>query len=214
MTCPHNGNYRYLYELEDDRSVDDVPNTPEEIASGFSTSNAYYIGNTALNALNFLRVEICAGVKSGDGTCNMDCHELRVVDIGGQITDASWTATKIPSDTSIPSNFKKMIACFTGQCAGDSYGGNSGDASSNKWFWHCNGDDVCSTKLWGMTPAGTAWGNNAKTASSIGGHTDHGGKVAWHVWGSGVTMRLTADCEMGAWSSCASGPSVFQIRYK
>ena len=74
-------------------------------------------------------------------------------------------------------------------------------------------DDECSTQAWGNTPAGTVWGNNVGTASAIGGHTDHEGKVAWHTWGSGLTMRLTDACEMGAWSGCASGPSIFQIRY-
>ena len=209
IVCPRAPGYSYLFELEDDRSVDDVPDDISAIASGFYTHNAYYIGNDKLNELQFLTVEICAGTKSAAGDCSVECHQIRPAEVGRQLT-GTWASGTVPSKDAIPNDFKRMIACFTGQCPGDSYNGNSGDTSSNMWFWKCDGDSSCNTNSWGSV-AGTPWGSDD---GKIGGHTDSLGKVAWHTWGGGVTMRYRPDCEIGAWSSCPGGPNVFQIRYQ
>ena len=79
------------------------------IASGFDNTNAYYIGNQALNALQLARVQICVGTISG---CNVDCHDIKPEHIGAQISDG-WS--NVPSSADVPEDFKKMIACFTGQ---------------------------------------------------------------------------------------------------
>jgi len=43
----------------DDNSVDDIPNTLEEIAEGFSNANAYFIGNKALSELKLNEAQLC-----------------------------------------------------------------------------------------------------------------------------------------------------------
>lgn len=209
LSCPQAEGWWYLAELEDDHgSVDDWPDDKAAIAAGFSRSGGYYIGNARLNDLPLARVQICVGAISG---CSIDCQDIKQEHLGRQITD-QWS--NVPRDSAIPDDFKKMIACFTGQCEGDSYGSVGGQGYT-AWFWNCNGNSGCATNTWGNAgvPNVPGWGNNGDKGA-IGGHTDYEGRVFWHVWGSGVTMRAGTSCEIGSWSNCAVGPSRFQIRYQ
>ena len=46
------------------------------LRAGYQTTNAYYIGNAALDALDFTQLEICVGQYNLGGACSFDCHQI------------------------------------------------------------------------------------------------------------------------------------------
>lgn len=173
------------------------------MAAGYSNDKAYYIGNAALNAIEFSgkTVQICAGIQS---SCAVDCHEINAQQVGSQITSG---LIDFPSPAP-NSNFKKLIAAWAGlsrfQHAGD-------------YFWCGVSDDSNGCTL-GSTwngPWGSSWASCQGSSSYVRGASKHvriGIDAAWHIWGCGVTMYIGANVELDIWGD--AGPDIFQIRYQ
>eukprot|EP01046_Picozoa_sp_COSAG06_P002973 COSAG06_NODE_110_length_23500_cov_328.629204_13_plen_168_part_00 len=106
--CAYDPSYQYIFALVDDPAADDVPNTVAAIASRFgmgaAETNAFYIGNAALNAMPVDDFEICAGDSSN---CVMDCHTVSADELGGAINNAAVAG--------LNSDVKRGIGCFTGR---------------------------------------------------------------------------------------------------
>ena len=66
-----------VFDYYDDDSTDDIPNTKEAIASGFTTNNAWYIGNAALNALTFMEAEFCMAKSRMSASISCNAWEVR-----------------------------------------------------------------------------------------------------------------------------------------
>ena len=212
-SCTNADGFEYIFVLEDDVDANDLPDDRGAIAAGFSNANAYYIGNTYLNALDLSGsvVELCFGVKSG---CQISC-ELLTADMAGlQITDNKvvWPGAT-PAD-----NLKKVIAGLTGQSAAPQEGSSwlvCGDPST---FSQCPAW-VSVQGTWGGT-----WSNCGGPASSytrgISAHTNTNSMdAAWHMWGCGITLWNSnsvapVNKELSMWTKSQAGPNVMQIRYK
>jgi hypothetical protein len=145
-----------LFAIYDDRTKDDLPNTKAEIAAGFGNDNAFYIGNEALNRLDILSAEICAGACGSV----MDCHEI----------DNVQAAARTFAPTSLNTDLKKSIGCFTGQC--ESASGCCGEG-------YLMYGDFPNWKLFD----GTTWSYGSYTSISLYSDAD------WHTDGSGMTMK-------------------------
>lgn len=93
-----------VFAIYDDRGKDDLPNSAAEIGAGFARENAFYIGNDALNELDILEAEVCAGA-CGQA---MACRPI----------DASLIHSHVRESAPgmLNTDVKKMIGCFTGQC--------------------------------------------------------------------------------------------------
>ena len=129
---PGAAGYMVVFDYHDDRSTDDIPNKKEDIAKGFTTGNAMYIGNNALNALSFSEAEFCmAKARSSPDT---ECKEWKVTadvtsvpsDVGEGYSscyvfgDSDFTYTpKTSHDTlgGLVGKTRKLIGAFGGQVA-------------------------------------------------------------------------------------------------
>ena len=129
---PGTAGYTVVFDYHDDRSTDDIPNKKEDIAKGFTTGNAMYIGNNALNALSFSEAEFCmAKARSSPDT---ECKEWKVTadvtsvpsDVGEGYSscyvfgDSDFTYTpKTSHDTlgGLVGKTRKLIGAFGGQVA-------------------------------------------------------------------------------------------------
>ena len=58
--------WTYLFELEDDPTIDDMPASPSSIGVGYANANSYFLGNSALNAVTSTSFQVCAGDRNGD----------------------------------------------------------------------------------------------------------------------------------------------------
>jgi len=213
-TCPHEAGWNYLYELEDDPTVDDAPDAASTIATGFSTTNAYYVGNAVLDQIpDSAIVEVCAGTGGRGSTCSLDCHELNKGVIGNYITNGG-------GPSGLTSNFKRMVACFTGQCAYNGY--------TSGFFWYCPAASasICGSSVWqwSIQYATGSWavGGSPAYSNGVGGHVMNSYHGVVHVWGSGYTLNKVHLQEVGFMppdagcinNGCSVSPSVWQLRWK
>jgi len=204
LTCEQDGDWQYLFEIEDDDSLQDMPWDQPSIATGFSNPNAYYYGNTFLESLALDTVELCFGHKAND-RCEMNCRPLNDGKIGPYITLGGG-----PSDLS--TDFKRMVGCFTGQCASNAYG--------EGFFWYCSSADtmLCGSRIWQFTSTYDAgsWSIMHQPegySNGVGGHN-----TLVHFWGSGFSLNnCNNEVGYGCWGDPGFGavtPSIYQIRYK
>lgn len=186
---PHHG-YNYIFQLEDDRSVMDMPADRSAAKAGFTTDNAYYMGNTELNALDISSAEVCVGKQSN---CQMTCYPISTEYWGGDGTDYAHI-------TDLATPLKKMVGCFAGLCP--CYSSEMCNAYSGHWFYQCTKDKSQCGIQWYATHAGM----------KIGGHPANGGPVAWHSWGSGVTLWYDGARELDNWARDGSGVDTMWLR--
>jgi len=209
ITCTHHPMWDYLMEVEDDKSKDDMP-ALSEIADGYSNANAYYKGNAFLESANLGLVELCAGVKnSGGDSCQIDCVRLKETHLGAGIKSGAY------APKGITSQYKKMIACFTGQCPGNAY--------SSGFFWVCPKGDDCDTRPYGWasfaSTSPSSWNVPGERTDYISGWGPHScsGAICMHNWGSGLTLRVgTTDNIASNAAGAVHGKTLdlWQIRYK
>ena len=211
MQCQESG-WTYVHEVDDDPTVDDIPNSPSDVAAGYATANAYYIGNAALDAMTWTQLEVCIGQYSLAGACAFDCRPILANQAAFGITN-----DKFPTVSGMSSNFKKLAACWVGQCDGNSYG-------STGWFWECR-EAACDTDTW--VANGVPWsnigGSRPRQPWSItgagayyAGAGPQGGNLL-HIWGSGLTRWNTQNVEQTMHNNGPNQPTAnnaFQVRVK
>ena len=86
-----------------------MPQNKEDVALGFDNANAKYIGNDALNAVEFNRAQICFGLKAA--CADIKCIDFTDANIGGGVV-----ANNYPGVSGLTGNMRKIIGGFTGQC--------------------------------------------------------------------------------------------------
>ena len=99
----------FLYR--DDLNMDDIPNTEEEIAQGFETSNAFFIGNTALSRLILDEVELCVEDTAADIQLCRTIEKAMLSAAG-----SAHQFSRLGQDAAVNS-LHKMIAILSGQLA-------------------------------------------------------------------------------------------------
>ena len=68
-----------LFFYHDDDAKDDIPGEASDIAAGFETLNAYYVGNDRAAAVGIEHLRVCyEDVRNG--TCRSKCNEVSVQD--------------------------------------------------------------------------------------------------------------------------------------
>ena len=124
---------RVVFSLVDDNSVKDLPSSAAEIAAGFQNSNAFYIGNAELEAINIKSAKMCLerSKARGDSECNTNCLD---------IVDSHWSSCDAHAIFS--SGTKNVIMAMTGQLAMGScsnfYDGQTGcDSTTGDYCWSC-----------------------------------------------------------------------------
>jgi hypothetical protein len=211
LHCEHNSEWEYIMEVEDDVTVNDIPDSPIAIGNGYNNKNAYYIGNKALNALNIVEAEVCFAKKttSNGKFCGANCMPLEHKNVGGALKK-----NKFPHVESLESGFKKMIACFTGQCPPVS----GQDSYSRGFYYECHDASCrCSDRGFNNGYGGQPWSIPHSGAYTCG-VGPHNANFPMHFWASGVTMCNSAsqgNYEIGGWSNCNHGKfNTMQIRVK
>jgi len=204
LTCPQEAGWAYVYELEDDNGVNDFPSTNDGVAAGFSTTNAYYIGNAALDSLianTGAVASFCSGNSAAsDGNCDLDCVEFD----SSYVTESSITTlgggSGIPDSwKSLSTSFKKMLACMTGQCQDSTL--------STMAIFNCDGTSI-KTSMDKTFNGGVSYTCRVdlrmNTASEM-----------FHFYGCGLTMYRSNN-NLGMESCCVSCKTrdVFQVRYR
>lgn len=112
--CPRRSGWTYLLDYTDERGVDDIPDTVQNVATGFTTKNAFYIGNGELEKLDMNKVKdltVCFASSSAIdsfGNCNEACEKLTT----SSYSDGG-TGCEFPDVTN---KVKKVVAGLSGQC--------------------------------------------------------------------------------------------------
>lgn len=115
--CAQGGDWSYILDYTDKRGVDDLPNQVSEVAKGFISPNAFYIGNAQLNKLKMDELkdlQLCFASSS-----EMDSSGKKCVEACEKLDKDSF------SDGGSGCNFPdvqdktaKVIAGLSGQCKG------------------------------------------------------------------------------------------------
>ena len=201
-----------LFELEDDKSVDDLTSA-SNMANGFQTPNAYYHGNALLEALPITKAQLCAGARN-NGACEVNCIDITPAEVGYGITSGTY------SPSGLSTNYKKMIACMTGQCTGDAY--------SSGFFFECKaGNSYCDTRFapykwsssWTTDQGWSVPGAGSSVSDYISAMGPHGcdASCSPHTWGSGLTLRTGTTENLATNSPGAvlgSNFDLWHLRYK
>ena len=191
--CQLDVDWTYLFELEDDDAAIDMPTTVAGVSGGFTNPRAYYTGNQALSQVSDgMQVEICSGIRSGDGNCNIQCNAITPAMVGS-----------VAGVTLGLSDFQTMIACFTGQCS-----------SPSRDFLSCNNVNTCGTTNWGTWWVANSYRPPSRTMNVRG---PRNGAEHWHFDGWGLTMYHGRNNELAieATSHCdCTQKDTFQIRYR
>jgi len=196
----------------------------EHTSRTVASNNAYYVGNEVLESLAITQAQLCIGGPTSSDACSVSCTDLDDSHAGVSVD------THFPGSTVFSSQLKKMIACLTGQCAGDAYTDGS--------FYRCtsssvNYPDCCSgTVGFSSSYSSGSWnlGGEVGYCNAAGGHVANAYNGAIHFWSSGFSMGfpLSGDGkEIGcmtpdtcAWwgKSTYTGnggePTIWQIRWK
>ena len=205
LSCDQDAGWTYLYEIEDDESRSSIPSTNADIAVGFRSRDAYYLGNSVLSTLsaNDYEWQFCAGNKVSAGSCSVTC-----IDIGAQYADSSGIASIVgglvggSAHMEGLDDFQKMIACATGQCRRAS--------GSQQYFFRCTSHPAHATTMINTFYKSGYQGECGMVQRS-------GGLELFHFYGCGVTMFGGGASDNLLMESCCSGcdgADVFQIRYR
>ena len=85
--APYADGWNVVLEVEDDNSVDDVPNNPDDVLNkgkGFKRANAYFLGAEKINAINYTKAQVCVGYRATtDGCPRVKCYDLEDSWLGG-----------------------------------------------------------------------------------------------------------------------------------
>jgi hypothetical protein len=116
MAPYEDGSWTVVFELEDDNTIDDIPNDGNQVLNalgtgkGFKTANAYFIGRDALNAIDYSETQICGGYRANDGCPRVKCYTL----------EESWVRAGFPANVNshgFTKDMSKAIACIAGEQA-------------------------------------------------------------------------------------------------
>jgi len=161
-----------VFYLHDDPSLNDMPDTPADIAPGFTNDNAMYVGNYRVAQMPITGLKMCLAEKA---TGIELCYD--VTD-----TDFTWTGD-VPTEFTNP--FQKVIFALSGQVpVGSSGSGNfietklSGPAS-NPGGAYCPGMIASSSPMYCWNCL--SWPDDGRGAQI----TQVAGYGAWHLWGYG-----------------------------
>jgi len=198
IKCPRDAAWNYVMEIEDDATMQDMPHNANTVANGFTREHAQYIGNAALNALTFTRAQICFGKKSQCGS--QTCMDIDANNVGHGITSDRWHSIR-----NLQGDVRKMLGCFTGQCAPvagqDTY-------SLGAFFEAHTEAERCSNIGFNDGYSGQPWGIPGGGAYTciVGPHNSN---HPVHFWASGHTMCWNSgtdgNYEIGGWSNCNHG---------
>ena len=74
---PYEDGWKTIFELEDDNTVDDVPDNQDDIFIGFQTKNAYFVGAQKLSEITYTKAQFCAGYRAtSDGCPRVKCYDM------------------------------------------------------------------------------------------------------------------------------------------
>lgn len=102
--CAEDDAWTYVLHYRDDPNVDDIPNTIQDVAAGFETTNAKFIGIDALQNVDFDIAQICVGSTNG---CSLTCET-----IDDTMTFPCYCAAAGALDTPV----KRFLASMAGIC--------------------------------------------------------------------------------------------------
>ena len=209
--CAWKEGWTTVMEYYDDDTTDDIPNTKTEIAAGFTTDNAWYIGNDALNALPIAEAEICmakardsgltdcdewnptsavSSVPSTVGEGTISCFVVGDSDFGYSPSSTYDTLSELMGGT------RQIIGVFSGQVDyGATVSGargkfiNAGAITQNSW--NCHNYSPYMQQWTGDTSNFHTWGcglvmDRAKTDDEIVGPGDGYGTCAWYSGNANV----------------------------
>ena len=78
--APYEHGWKVVLEVEDNNSVDDVPNKPDDVLNkgkGFKRDNAYFWGVEKMNAITYFKTQVCIGYRATtDGCPRVKCYDL------------------------------------------------------------------------------------------------------------------------------------------
>ena len=116
---PYEDGWKVVFELEDDNSVDDVPDDPNTVFAGFKRKNAFFVGAQKLKSMTFNTAQFCAGYRAtSDGCPRVKCYNLEE----SWTNDPGYAYTKNINDIGFSKSMMKAITCFAGGGAPDCSG--------------------------------------------------------------------------------------------
>jgi hypothetical protein len=173
--CPHDPAWQYIFELRDQKGQDDLPDSANEIAKGFARTEAFYIGNSALAAMQINEAEICVGRTT---TCDPVCHRLTLDQLGEVFP------CPLADQVFKTKSLKRTLALFTGQCIAE---GASGQSACILKCERGNAEKCFNLGKYNGSPfirAGMGSG-----VPECGVYQHYSSKQRnWHTWGYGISL--------------------------
>jgi len=176
-----------VVNYQDDDCTDDIPDSVANIVSGFSHSNAAYVGNAAIDAFGQLtKAKVCLGSSKDTGNAAYNfCVELGDGDLDGTIKQESRCSSAV-------SNVGKIAMIFAGGC----YDDGQDSFSSGRSFLKAGTTPSSNSARW--TP------RNANPTAKY----NYDKVSVWHFepWGLGLWIKDTKantaipKREIGFWS--------------
>lgn len=181
--CDVEGGWTRVFQLYDDNNVDDLPDGVTAMAAGFSRDNAFFIGNTALNALAFDDARWC--MSDGVSTA---CFP---------ITDADW-GYRLSDVDGLVGGQRRVIAALSGQIND----GRTEDGANGDFYATKTGQPVP------MCPTYTGtFDSNGQIRQWQ--HSD----ADWHTWGYGLSLYKNGANAHGPYNELAWGSETLAAGY-
>jgi len=187
VRCKHDTEWAYVLDYSDDRSKDDIPNNVGALASGFANSNAFYIGNSAVDDLDIETAQMCvlsSSKRMKNGNCQWSCKTL---DDGNFNDGVNCNGCK-----KLSSGVKKAIAAVSGQSRGGDILKNldAGIASFQEDMsaisWMCGGYKRFYS--WGHGWHAQGWGISFRPDHNPGSY-----EIGWYSNHCGFRAKMDVD---------------------
>lgn len=193
-----------LVFYHDDDGVDDIPNTAEEIARGFQSPNAAFVGNEHLKKLQITGVRMCLEESHApDGHCKSICYD---------VVDGDFTYTGPGMPGGMASDWQKLVAALSGQIdTGIPDQGTFGNFVETMLRGsHCKSTDPSESPQY-------CWMCPSKYDGAAAGKVGQWGKETgnWHVWGYGMTLDRSSSGDELRWQEkeCNDAPGPWDTFY-
>lgn len=170
-THPH-----LIFRIDDDRDVNDIPDSLAAQQAGYATENAHYIGDTAVRSMAMSSVQMCAGKHiPGQTDPYYDCMDFADLNLNGR-------------------SYAEAIICLTGRqgCGSVTRCPTLGSSCDHQYP---NGGRSGNRR----TPIEWAVWNYGNNIRDLGGY-------GWHAWGWGLSMRPNhGTAEFGSYTCLQHG---------
>lgn len=138
--------WHHVFELEDDRSVNDMPDSYAELSKPYKNKNAFFIGHSGLKDLpEIANAELCHGPSAGNLKGKLACIPIKEANVGVGIVNNKWAGSRnigelCKDQSKAQMRIKQMLACLAGTCLGNAY--------AEGFFWETDDSnmDLCATK--------------------------------------------------------------------